>query len=401
MSGANLNVDARRDSFASLEHGLDIKYMSEIYLDTTSIINRNSPNFSLASTLNAFTPSPLFPSTRTSTADSPMSISQTRTESCGYFNGKNEDFNIKAPLLSSQDINVKQEHLAHQSHPQIYSEAILNQKHHKNEISKSLKMFAMLASYKYGNDSSGRESPVCDIMDDFYCNGYVTDDSNSFEEENTLKGTSHLESQYSCNKLFCNDISSQYNWSFNNANYETYNKGVMNPSTNKNKVSVKHYFDPNLWMMRLTAPSQYYNSGVTAESQQIHTSTTLVADTGTAATAVAAANIAYNSQNLKKSQKRFGGAKLDKFSAVKHCVFCENNNEPEAVVKSHAVRDSLGRVLCPKLRTYICPICRASGDKAHTVKYCPQKPIITMEDAVRAESLRLSKNLYFKQGMKV
>lgn len=88
-------------------------------------------------------------------------------------------------------------------------------------------------------------------------------------------------------------------------------------------------------------------------------------------------------------------------SSAKHCVFCENNNEPDAVVKSHAVRDSLGRVLCPKLRTYICPICKASGDQAHTVKYCPQKPIITMEDAVNAESFRLAKGTYYKQQMKV
>lgn len=87
--------------------------------------------------------------------------------------------------------------------------------------------------------------------------------------------------------------------------------------------------------------------------------------------------------------------------SVKHCVFCENNNEPEAVVKSHSVRDAFGRVLCPKLRTYVCPICKASGDLAHTVKYCPKKPIVTMEDAIRADYLRLNKNTFYKQQMKV
>ncbi|KAL5282302.1 NANOS1 family protein [Megaselia abdita] len=57
------------------------------------------------------------------------------------------------------------------------------------------------------------------------------------------------------------------------------------------------------------------------------------------------------------------------------CVFCENNNEPNSVVRSHSVKDFYGRVLCPKLRIYVCPICHVSGDYAHTIKYCPQKPI--------------------------
>ncbi|XP_055378903.1 uncharacterized protein LOC129610362 [Condylostylus longicornis] len=72
------------------------------------------------------------------------------------------------------------------------------------------------------------------------------------------------------------------------------------------------------------------------------------------------------------------------------CVFCSNNNEPLEVVKSHSVRDVFGRVLCPKLRTYICPICNCSGDLAHTVKYCPKKPVITMEDAIMLENLKYS-----------
>ncbi|XP_050320064.1 protein nanos [Bactrocera neohumeralis] len=420
MFGANLNIGNRMDYASSLELGLDLNYMSEVFLDTTNIISRCSPNLSPISTetsisqfspntVYAFSPSQLLSSTPASTVGCTISNSQTRPKSYGFFNANNENFGMKPPFLSSQNKDLKQdkyeidqEPLAQQRHSQMYSEATLAQKQHKNEISKSLKMFAMLASYKYGNDSlnSGRGSPVCDIMDDFYCNGYVTDDPISFEEGKTLKATSHLETCNSSNKYFCSDFSSQCNWNFSTVNYESNNKGAVYPCINSNNVSVwKHYFDPNLWMM--TPPPQNYNNGVHLQNQKINTAAVSITDTATVATVAAAANIAYNGQNIKKSQKRFGGSKLDKFSAVKHCVFCENNNEPEAVVKSHAVRDSLGRVLCPKLRTYICPICKASGDKAHTVKYCPQKPIITMEDAVKAESLRLAKNLYFKQGMNV
>jgi hypothetical protein len=29
-----------------------------------------------------------------------------------------------------------------------------------------------------------------------------------------------------------------------------------------------------------------------------------------------------------------------------------------------------GVIQCPVLREYVCPICKATGDKAHTMSYC-------------------------------
>ncbi|CAO1400468.1 unnamed protein product [Diamesa serratosioi] len=52
----------------------------------------------------------------------------------------------------------------------------------------------------------------------------------------------------------------------------------------------------------------------------------------------------------------------------------------EAVYKSHTVRDSKGRCLCPILRKYECPICKKDGDEAHTTKYCKERKILTEED---------------------
>ncbi|XP_064596074.1 uncharacterized protein LOC135462758 [Liolophura sinensis] len=53
------------------------------------------------------------------------------------------------------------------------------------------------------------------------------------------------------------------------------------------------------------------------------------------------------------------------------CVFCKNNGETLSVYGSHLLKDSRGRVTCPVLRRYTCPICGTSGDTAHTVRYCP------------------------------
>ncbi|KAF6769546.1 hypothetical protein AHF37_12468 [Paragonimus kellicotti] len=55
------------------------------------------------------------------------------------------------------------------------------------------------------------------------------------------------------------------------------------------------------------------------------------------------------------------------------CAFCRNNGEPFAVYITHKVRDANGRVTCPVLRLLSCPLCKSTGDLAHTIKYCPYK----------------------------
>lgn len=54
------------------------------------------------------------------------------------------------------------------------------------------------------------------------------------------------------------------------------------------------------------------------------------------------------------------------------CVFCRNNGENKEFYSGHTLKDSEGNTTCPILRAYTCPLCKACGDKSHTIKYCPK-----------------------------
>jgi len=57
---------------------------------------------------------------------------------------------------------------------------------------------------------------------------------------------------------------------------------------------------------------------------------------------------------------------------VKHCSLCFHNGEPEEFYSSHNLKTRDGRVVtCPVLRKFVCNICGATADRAHTLRYCP------------------------------
>ncbi|CAL1612753.1 unnamed protein product [Knipowitschia caucasica] len=76
-------------------------------------------------------------------------------------------------------------------------------------------------------------------------------------------------------------------------------------------------------------------------------------------------------RKMRKSASSGGGGGSRGKQEPKICVFCRNNGAPEEVYGSHVLKTPDGRVVCPILRAYTCPLCSANGDNAHTIKYCP------------------------------
>jgi len=54
-----------------------------------------------------------------------------------------------------------------------------------------------------------------------------------------------------------------------------------------------------------------------------------------------------------------------------YCVLCKRNGETREYYTTHVLKDNRGKVICPVLRKYVCPRCRATEDNAHTLRHCP------------------------------
>ena len=73
------------------------------------------------------------------------------------------------------------------------------------------------------------------------------------------------------------------------------------------------------------------------------------------------------------------------------CVFCRNNGETESFYTSHYLKDAEGKVTCPVLRAYTCPLCGANGDLAHTIKYCPENSQSVKNNSVKRPTVTITR----------
>ena len=120
-------------------------------------------------------------------------------------------------------------------------------------------------------------------------------------------------------------------------------------------------FDP-LEIIRSDAHEDFLKNGVDADMDEIDVYQSQLRE-HSVEIAVPESNVLNDYLALKRQKIK---------KAKKGCVFCKNNGEKSEIYLSHVLKDNEGRVLCPILRKYVCPICGVSGDNAHTIRYCPK-----------------------------
>lgn len=83
----------------------------------------------------------------------------------------------------------------------------------------------------------------------------------------------------------------------------------------------------------------------------------------------------------------------EQFGEYLECAFCKSNGESYEIYSSHRLRDNEKMItLCPILRAHKCPRCHASGDQAHTMKYCPVKAELKANRRMHEIELAMKKN---------
>ncbi|XP_017143077.1 protein nanos [Drosophila miranda] len=392
MFRSSLEGNATNDNYAAFHSrgGLNLLGLQDVYLDTASTLGSGSSSLPPTPSVSSGTLSP--PSTPL-TPEPPQYGSQTQFPL--LTGNSNMNMNMNMGLHTGQNMLLHQHYqyhlIIHQQQQQLElanhhlalaaSAAASGVNHQqKDEIARSLKVFAQLTSGPAENVPGSTQ----DVMQEFASNGYASDDLNCFA--------------YSPAPSPANQLHRNLPAAGAAANHPPQVVPAPAPLSARWLQNYREQLN-NVWrsMGYMPCIGTNANAGLQMHAQVQAASNNLSAmGLGLPLQPDHFRHGSNPSNNNNKMNRRYKPKEVSR-----HCVFCENNNEPEAVVNSHSVRDNFNRVLCPKLRTYVCPICGASGDSAHTIKYCPKKPIITMEDAINAETFRLARSSYYKQQMKV
>ncbi|KAK7491916.1 hypothetical protein BaRGS_00016762 [Batillaria attramentaria] len=73
----------------------------------------------------------------------------------------------------------------------------------------------------------------------------------------------------------------------------------------------------------------------------------------------------------RRSLSNSSGGSGDSVSRNFYCAFCKKNGETKEYYTTHKLKDPKGKVICPVLRAYTCPLCGQTGEWAHTESHCP------------------------------
>lgn len=87
--------------------------------------------------------------------------------------------------------------------------------------------------------------------------------------------------------------------------------------------------------------------------------------------------------------------------ASQFCAFCKSNGEPRSFYTSHSLRNTRGKVNCPVLYVYVCPICGSTGENSHTLRYCPFNTSDSLSITCITKSIRSAAGLRTKASKNV
>ncbi|XP_032579300.1 protein nanos isoform X2 [Drosophila sechellia] len=375
---------AAADNFSAFHArgGLNMLGLQDLYLDTSGV------NSSVALSPPSTPITPVTPDPSTSAQSTHFSFLADNNAATANSLLLQRQYHYHLLLQQQQQLAMAQHQLALAA-----SAAAASASHQQtDEIARSLKIFAQVTTSAAENAAGSMQ----DVMQDFATNGYASDDLGRMSY-----GSAQPQAQTQPQQQHQQQQGLHLPLGRNPAQLQVNGGNLMPIPLATHWLNNYREHLNNVWRNMSYVPAATNTMGLQAQASAT-VSTNLGVGMGLGfpvqAEQLRGASNPSNNNNNNKVYKRYN-SKAKEIS--RHCVFCENNNEPEAVINSHSVRDNFNRVLCPKLRTYVCPICGASGDSAHTIKYCPKKPIITMEDAIKAESFRLAKSSYYKQQMKV
>uniref|UniRef100_A0A8C4RI17 Nanos-type domain-containing protein n=1 Tax=Erpetoichthys calabaricus TaxID=27687 RepID=A0A8C4RI17_ERPCA len=140
----------------------------------------------------------------------------------------------------------------------------------------------------------------------------------------------------------------------------------MNRSCQDNSSS-----EPSLYNMDFNMWHDYFKLSNLLQPQQPQNPDSSASSTGTLNPSTLDHRSSSTNNDAITATEAVGGTTSTSQLEQTECHFCKQNGETMEIYMSHRLKGDNGVVLCPVLWRYVCPVCKATGDRAHTRNYCP------------------------------